>query len=73
MCCTRSAMLPNGEERVLAYDAFAARVITQTQLPWGDRTVEEWADDHDTRACERGCRSREYQRRPGWWVAAFRP
>jgi predicted P-loop ATPase len=37
---------------VLAYDAFAARVITQKPLPWGDRTVEEWADDHDTRACE---------------------
>ena len=36
---------------VLAYDAFAARVITQKPLPWGDRT-EEWADDHDTRACE---------------------
>jgi predicted P-loop ATPase len=34
---------------VLAYDA--ARVITQKPLPWGDRT-EEWADDHDTRACE---------------------
>jgi predicted P-loop ATPase len=37
---------------VLAYDAFAARVITQKPPPWGDRTVEEWADEHDTRACE---------------------
>jgi predicted P-loop ATPase len=37
---------------VLAYDAFAARVTTQEPPPWGDRTVEEWADDHDTRACE---------------------
>ena len=37
---------------VLAYDEFAARVITRKPLPWGDRTVEEWADDHDTRACE---------------------
>ena len=37
---------------VLAYDAFAARVITQKPLPWGDRTVEGWADDHDTGVCE---------------------
>ena len=37
---------------VLAYDAFAARVTTQEPPPWGDRTVKEWADDHDTRACE---------------------
>jgi predicted P-loop ATPase len=37
---------------VLAYDAFAARVITQKPPPWGNRTVEEWVDEHDTRACE---------------------
>ena len=36
---------------VLAYDAFAARVITQKLLPWGDRTGERWSDDDDTRAC----------------------
>jgi predicted P-loop ATPase len=39
-------------QRVLAYDEFAARVVTQKPPPWGDRTVEEWADDDDTRACE---------------------
>src|ERR1700729_864089 len=36
---------------VLAYDAFAARVITQKPPPWGG-TVAEWADEHDSRACE---------------------
>jgi predicted P-loop ATPase len=56
MCCTRSGVLyalrhASEWQGVLAYDAFAARVITQKPLPWGDRT-EEWADDHDTRACE---------------------
>ena len=37
---------------VLAYDAFAARVITQKPLPWEGRTIEGWSDYHDTRACE---------------------
>jgi predicted P-loop ATPase len=37
---------------VLAYDEFAARVVTQKPLPRGDRAVEKWTDDHDTRACE---------------------
>ena len=37
---------------VLAYDEFAARVITQKPLPWGDPRVEGWADEHDTHACE---------------------
>jgi predicted P-loop ATPase len=37
---------------VLAYDAFAARVITQKAPPWGNRGGEAWADEHDSRACE---------------------
>jgi predicted P-loop ATPase len=37
---------------VLAYDAFAARVITQNAPPWGDRGGEAWADEHDSRTCE---------------------
>jgi predicted P-loop ATPase len=37
---------------VLAYDEFAARVITQNALPWGDPRVEGWADEHDTLTCE---------------------
>jgi predicted P-loop ATPase len=37
---------------VLAYDEFATRVITQQPLPWGDRMIEEWADNHDALACE---------------------
>ena len=37
---------------ILAYDAFAGRVITQKPPPWGDRMVEEWADEHDTHVCE---------------------
>ena len=37
---------------VLAYDEFAARVITQKPLPWGAPRVEGWADEHDTHACE---------------------
>ena len=37
---------------VLAYDAFAARVITQNAPPWGDRGGEAWTDEHDSRACE---------------------
>jgi putative DNA primase/helicase len=36
---------------VLAYDEFAERVITRRPPPWSDRTIEQWADDHDTRAC----------------------
>ena len=36
---------------VLAYDEFAERVITRRSPPWSDRTIEQWADDHDTRAC----------------------
>jgi predicted P-loop ATPase len=37
---------------VLAYDAFAAQVITLKPPPWGDRRVEGWADEHDSHACE---------------------
>src|SRR6476620_10469191 len=36
---------------VLAYDEFAETVITRRSPPWSDRTIEQWADDHDTRAC----------------------
>jgi predicted P-loop ATPase len=36
---------------VLAYDEFAARVITKRPPPWGGPTVERWADEHDVRAC----------------------
>jgi predicted P-loop ATPase len=39
-------------QHVLAYDEFAARVVTQKPLPWGDPKVKEWTDDHDIRACE---------------------
>jgi predicted P-loop ATPase len=37
---------------VLAYDEFAARVITHKTLPWGEPRVQAWVDEHDTRACE---------------------
>jgi predicted P-loop ATPase len=36
---------------VLAYDEFAARVVTTKPPPWGGPPGERWADDHDTRAC----------------------
>jgi predicted P-loop ATPase len=38
-------------ESVLAYDEFAGKVITRKPPPWGGPTVEQWADEHDTRAC----------------------
>ena len=44
-------MLPNGRAYWLV-DEFAARVITQKPLPWGNPRVEGWADEHDTHACE---------------------
>jgi predicted P-loop ATPase len=37
---------------VLAYDEFAARVITKKPPPWSDQTAERWTDYHDARACE---------------------
>jgi putative DNA primase/helicase len=37
---------------VLAYDTFAAKVITVKPPPWGGPTVDPWADEQDTRACE---------------------
>jgi predicted P-loop ATPase len=36
---------------VLAYDEFAARVVTKNPPPWSAANVEKWTDDHDTRAC----------------------
>ena len=36
---------------VLAYDEFAAQVITKRPPPWGGPPVERWADQHDVRAC----------------------
>jgi predicted P-loop ATPase len=36
---------------VLAFDEFAARVITTKPPPWGGPPGERWVDDHDTRAC----------------------
>ena len=39
-------------EGVLAYDEFGERVITRKPPPWGGPTVQQWADDHDTRTCE---------------------
>jgi predicted P-loop ATPase len=36
---------------VLAYDEFAARVITTRPPPWGGPTINQWTDHHDTRAC----------------------
>jgi hypothetical protein len=47
---------------VLAYDAFATRVITQEPTPRG-RMVEEWADEHDTVRVS-GSKSRGFRRRP---------
>lgn len=37
---------------VLAYDEFAAKVITVKPPPWGGLAVDTWTDEQDTRACE---------------------
>jgi putative DNA primase/helicase len=39
-------------ESVLAYDEFAAHVVTQKPPPWGGPIVEQWGDEHDARGCE---------------------
>jgi hypothetical protein len=35
---------------VLAYDDFAAKVVTKKPPPWGDRNIDRWSDDDDTSA-----------------------
>ncbi len=38
-------------ECVLAYDEFAAKVVTRKSPPWRGPTVRHWADEHDARTC----------------------
>jgi hypothetical protein len=57
---------------VLAYDEFAARVITQKPLPWGIRG-SRGGPTSTTRMHVNGCRSRGFRWRREWSGALFRP